>query len=86
MILTMIVASGLVLHVDVQHLRYYGKEDIVFEDTPSNLTRTCTFGQYGVYFTHEAAFQILGCQTDTIYRTGHELGEVNRPPTGGHYP
>lgn len=81
LILAMILSNGITTNspiYNLQYLHYHNANQIAFQDI-TKLTRICVVGQYGVYFTGKTPFQILGCSTDTIFRSGFEVGETNKP-------
>lgn len=80
-VLAMILSNGVTTHTpvhDVQYLALYTQPQIVFKDI-TELTRICQVQQYGVYFPGQTAYQIAGCSTDTLFKSGFDLGEVNKP-------
>lgn len=80
-VLAMILSTGITTRSPVHNLKYlyfHSSAQISFADK-TELTRLCAVGQYGIYLKNEMAYQILGCGTDTIFRTGHEVGETNKP-------
>lgn len=86
-ILAMILGTGITTHSPVYDLRYLrigNQNNVAFVDI-TGLTRLCVVQQYGIDFPGEAAFQIAACGTDTIFKTGFEVGEINKP-TVGSYP
>jgi hypothetical protein len=80
-VLAMILNTGITTHTpvhDLQELYRFNKPQITFKDI-TELTRMCQVQQYGIYFPDQIAFQIAGCVTDTIFKSGFEKGETNKP-------
>lgn len=80
-VLAMILGTGITTHTpvhDLQEIYRYNKPQIAFKDI-TELTRMCQVQQYGIYFAGEAGFQIAGCITDTVFKSGFEKGEINKP-------
>lgn len=77
-VLALILNTSITTHSPVHDLVYYQQKSISFKDI-TELTRTCIVAQYGIYVRGEIAYQIISCSSDTIFKTGWQLGEYNRP-------